>query len=117
LSPLSPRLAATTHAALLADLTRLGLPEVAQNSVVIGVTAVLGFKPESTAYRYSEPYPQLPKIEAHAEPTGPACARVDVMVSHDNPVLRLNVVGTYCLVGVAVWQSDDQVVTKVAAAM
>ena len=117
MSPLTPRLTDGTRLALLDELTRQGLPEVAQNSVVIGVTAVLGDKPQSAAYTYDEPYPQLPKIDAKARPAGPRCARADVLVSHEAPALRLRVHGTYCLVGNAVWQSDDQSVTTVAHIM
>ena len=112
MTQLTPRLADPTRAVLLARLTEFGMPEVAQNSVELGLTAVLGFEPKSAAFTYSQPCEHLPKVEARAEPGALGCARVDALVSLDKPALRLQVRGTYCLVGAAVWRSVDQVVTR-----
>jgi hypothetical protein len=108
-TPLTPRLAAATQQALLAGLTRAGLPDVAQNSVVIAVTAALGFEPKATTFTHEQAAPHLPRVVVGAEPAADGCARVDARVTLDPAALRVR--GTYCLVGAAEWRSVDQVVT------
>jgi hypothetical protein len=110
-TPLTPRLADTTHAALLAALTQQGLPEVAQHSVVIALTAALGFEPKANTFTYEPPARHLPKVDVRAEPAAAGCARVDARVAL--VATRLRVRGTYCLVGAAEWRSGDQAVTEV----
>lgn len=88
--------------------------EVGLNSVVIGLTGVLGLEARENDYSYDMPYPQLPKVEGHSTATSSGCAVVAVVASYAPAVspMRIRLEGTYCLVGPAEWQAREQVLKK-----
>ncbi len=113
LGPLTPALTSETQAALLQRLTDAGFPAVAQNSVVLALTAALGLEPATREFSYDEPYPQLPKARAESVKLTGSCARAKVTAWFAAPAdgrPKIAVEGTYCLQGAARWRSTSQVV-------
>jgi hypothetical protein len=112
ITPLTPQLTANSRTALLAKLTRAKFPEVAQNSVVIGLTAVLGFKAEKNSYDY-EAAPHLPRVQAVSVPDGADCVSVRLHATFQKSQRRgIFLTGRYCLVGTAKWQATKQSVVR-----
>ena len=85
MSPLTPSLTPGTRAALLRQLTDAGFPAVAQNSVVLALTAALGVEPAARRFLYDEPYPQLPKVQAECVKLTGSCARSKVTAGFAAP--------------------------------
>ena len=113
LSPLTPSLTAETQAVLLKQLADVQFPEVAQNSVVLALTAALGMEPATRRFSYDEPYPQLPKVQAESVQLTDSCAKAKVTAWFAAPVAgrpKIVLEGTYCLQGAARWNSTSQVV-------
>lgn len=117
LSPLTPRLSPDTHAELLDGLTSAGLPEVAQNSVVIAMAGALGFEPADAVIDYAQPYPQLPLVAGQVTRVSDSCARLtaQVRMPTQKAADAITVSGTYCLVGPAEWRASEQRVSTVEA--
>lgn len=113
LSPLTPSLTPETRTALLGQLTDAGFPAVAQNSVVLALTATLGLEPAGRRFSYDEPYPQLPKVRAECVKRTGSCVRAKVTAWFAAPVdgrPKIVLEGTYCLQGAGRWGSTSQVV-------
>ena len=113
MSPLTPSLTPETQAALLRQLTAAGFPEVAQNSVVLALTAALGLEPAPRRFSYDEPYPQLPKVQAECVKRTDSCVKAKVTAWFAAPAAgrpKIVLEGTYCLQGMARWDSTSQVV-------
>ena len=113
-SPLTPGLTDDSRLELLSKLTSVGFPEVGQNSVLIALTASLGFEPKDSIYKYSEPYAHLPKVDAQATRSSLHCAAVSLVATYQPPAqsIRLHLRGKYCLVAAAKWSSHEQVITR-----
>lgn len=107
-TPLTPHLARTTHQDLLSKLSRAGMPETAQNSVVISITSVLGLTLSDRTFAYREPFPQLPEVDATATRRSERCASVVAVARMSEPKLKINVLGTYCMVAPGEWTSNFQ---------
>ena len=117
LSPLTPSLTPGTQAALLRQLTDAGFPAVAQNSVVLALTATLGLEPAARRFSSDEPYPQLPKVQAECVKRTGSCVQAKVTAWFAAPAdgrPKIVLEGTYCLQGAARWNSTSQVVQVVS---
>lgn len=113
-TPVTPRLEPATHKELLAALGQAGLPEVAQNSVVLAITRALGFEPGSRSIDDPSSYQHLPSVRGQATPVSGQCAEVQLRawLPADTVAGGLVVEGTYCLVGLAEWRAERQSVAK-----
>lgn len=115
-TPLTPHLTNESRQELLMRLDEAGFPDVGQNSVLIGLTGVLGFAARENNYSYDMPYPQLPKVEGRSTPTptSPGCATVALVAGYAPPAtpMRVHLRGIYCLVGPAQWRAREQVLSR-----
>jgi hypothetical protein len=114
ISPLTPRLSAQTHARLLAGLAQSELPEVGHNSVVIAITEALGFEAASRPVQHATDHAHLPRVRGRVTRVSERCARVEVraLLPNEPASQSVEVEGTYCLVGPAVWDSARQAVRR-----
>lgn len=113
-SPLTPRLSPKTHAELLAGLARANMPDVAHNSVVLGITRALGFEAASGPISYATAYAHLPSVTGQVTRVSEACSRVEAQawLPKEAQAGAVAIEGTYCLVGPAEWASSRQVVRR-----
>lgn len=95
-TPLSPRLDLTSRRALVEALSARGIPEVAGSAVLLSLLAVLGPEPAARQYRYREPYPHLPDVDADASMADPPCVEVH-LTARPKPGRPVVLAGTYCL--------------------
>ena len=95
-TPLSPRLDATSRIALVRTLSHYGISDVAGSAVLVALLAVLGAEPAVRRYGYREPYPHLPDVDAEASLAEPPCVevRLDARPKAGRPLI---VAGTFCL--------------------
>lgn len=93
---MSPSLDVPGETAIVRTLVKAGIPEVGKSAVLISALTVLGPSAASRRYRYREPYPHLPDVDAIAIPYGPACSWVALVVRpKKGPAVELR--GRFCL--------------------
>lgn len=96
--PASPQLDQASRLALVRALSAAGISETGSSAVLNSLLSVLGTRPASRRYRYREPYPQLPDVDAAARPVQDGCARVDLTArSKAEPRRPVAIRGVYCL--------------------
>ena len=96
--PITPQLDAASRAALVRSLAEAGIPEAGSSAVLISLTSVLGTGPAARRHRYRQPYPQLPDVDARAQPGQAGCANVRLEARPKaEPRRRVAITGTYCL--------------------
>jgi hypothetical protein len=111
-TPLTPMFEPSTRDALFASLTKVGFPEVGQNSVAIAISGTLGFEVASAKNQYDSSYDHLPKVTVVATQLSSECAAVKAvaMGAARSGYSTTTITGTYCLVGRALWKSTNQLV-------
>ncbi len=96
--PASPQLERLSRNALVKALAEAGIPEDGSSAVLNALLFVLGTEPAGRQYRYSEPYPQLPDVNATAVPAEEGCAKVELTVMpKTEPKRPVKLNGLYCL--------------------
>ena len=95
-TPLSPRLDATSRISLFSTLSDNGISDVAGSAVLVALLAVLGAEPAVRRYGYREPYPHLPDVDAETSLAEPPCVevRLDTRPKAGRPLI---VAGIFCL--------------------
>lgn len=109
--PLTPSFDPQTQARGLQQLQQAHVPSVGQNSVFIAIQSALGFEPQTTVFKYDEPYPHLPTVSVNSRIQKPGCAFITAVVqgNADAGYSKVLVSGSFCLVGPARWSSLDLV--------
>lgn len=112
--PQSPSLKPESQKQLDRELADAGITEVGKSAVIVALFGALGAEPTDGQYRYSEPYPQLPDVDAVARPVRPNCSAVGLKIKPKAERARLVTVnGLYCLADREkyVWQIHSLKVT------
>jgi len=111
--PMTPNLERESREALVEALGKAGIPETGSSAVLVALERVLGVEPANRDYRYREPYPQLPVVDAVAVPAEAGCAKVDLTASPKaEPRRQVRLSGVYCLAEAATytWRARSQAV-------
>lgn len=112
LSPLSPKLEPASQQQLHKRLRALDYPEVAEPSVLLGLTSALGLKAESHTQEERSRYAHLPSVRTEVQALSATCAQVRLQAwfSSQTPNTGLEVQGRYCLQGPGLWQGEHTTV-------
>lgn len=96
--PQSPSLERESRERLDRELDGAGIGEVARSAVMVTLFGALGAEPTDGQYRYREPYPQLPDVDAVARPVRPNCTAVALTVMPKAERAGVVIVnGLYCI--------------------
>ncbi|GJE05103.1 MAG: hypothetical protein COT28_11240 [Methylobacterium sp. CG08_land_8_20_14_0_20_71_15] len=97
-TPMSPHLDRASLISLSDALSAAGISDVEGSAVQVALLAVLGSAPAERRYRYREPYPQLPDVDAAAAASGNGCAEVTLHIRPKGAARRpAAILGVYCL--------------------
>lgn len=107
--PLSPHLERSSLDRLNRELAGAGISETEGSAVAAALYRVLGAKPQKARYRYRQAAPQLPDVDAVAQPLRKGCAKARLTITPKAKTrLPTTMNGVYCLADpkIYAWRID-----------
>lgn len=108
-TPLTPHLERGSLERLNQELGGAGISETAGSAVIAALYRVLGTKPRKARYRYRQTAPQLPDVDAVAQPFREGCAKTRLTITpKQKGKRRITMNGVYCLADpeIYAWRID-----------